>query len=181
MKLVVGLGNVGKEYENTRHNIGFMCLDNFLGNVIWKNDNKAFSYKTMIYNTNVLFIKPKTFMNLSGEAVRYYVDYYHISKEDILVIQDDLDLPVGKIRLKYNSGDGGHNGIKSINSFLSSKMYLRVKVGISKSCINTVNYVLGKFSDDEMNIINNSFKDINNVIMDFICGTEIDVLMGRYN
>ena len=94
MKLVVGLGNVGKEYDNTRHNVGFMALDNYLGNVSWKKDKLAYTYKDSVSNT--LFIKPTTFMNLSGSAVRYYVDYYKVNIDDILVIQDDLDLPLGK-------------------------------------------------------------------------------------
>lgn len=181
MKLIVGLGNVGKEYDNTRHNVGFMCLDNYLGDVVWKNDNKAFFYKTYINNNSVLFIKPKTFMNLSGDAVKYYVDYFDISIDDILVIHDDLDLPVGKVRIKYNSGDGGHNGIKSINNSLGTKEYLRVKIGISRDNVNTVNYVLGKFSSVDSGVICNSFNNVNCIINDFINGTSVDVLMGRYN
>lgn len=181
MKLIVGLGNIGKEYEYTRHNIGFMCVDKYLGDVVWKNDSRAFTYKTVINNNSVLFVKPKTFMNLSGDAVRYYVDYYDISLEDIMIIHDDLDLPVGKIRIKYNSGDGGHNGIKSINNVLGTKKYLRLKVGISRGNVDTVNYVLGKFSGEDKDIINNSFSNINNVINDFIVGNSFDVLMGRYN
>ena len=129
MKLIVGLGNPGKEYENTRHNIGFWALDNYLDNVSFKHDKLADVYK----DNSVIYIKPNTFMNLSGEAVNYYMNYYKIDKKDLLVIQDDLDLPLGKIRVKNNSSAGGHNGIKSIINEIGSNEFLRLKVGISKN------------------------------------------------
>lgn len=181
MKLIVGLGNIGKEYDLTRHNIGFMCLDNYLGNVSWKSDFKACSYKTNINGEAVLFIKPSTYMNLSGEAVRYYVDYYKISLDDILIIQDDLDLNLGKIRIKYDSSSGGHNGIKSISKCLGTNKYLRLKIGISKPSNNNIDYVLGKFLKDELDILNDSFVNCNKIINDFINNVSITDLMGRYN
>ena len=108
MKLIVGLGNPGKEYENTRHNIGFWALDNYLDNVSFKHDKLADVYK----DNSVIYIKPNTFMNLSGEAVKYYMNYFKIDKNDLLVIQDDLDLPLGKIRVKNNSSAGVIMGLK---------------------------------------------------------------------
>lgn len=181
MKLVVGLGNIGSEYDNTRHNIGFMVLDNYLGDVIWKNDFKSLSYKVMINGENVIFIKPSTFMNLSGDAVRYFVNYYHIDLNNLLVIQDDMDLPIGKVRIKFNSSSGGHNGIKSINEALGSNSYLRLKIGISKTRFDTVNYVLGKFSCEELDILSDSLLVCNKVIDGFISGHGNDYLMGRFN
>lgn len=181
MKLVVGLGNIGREYDLTRHNIGFMCVDNMLGNVSWKNDFKAFSCKMNINGETVLFIKPTTYMNLSGEAVSYYVNYYKISLNDILVIQDDLDLNLGKIRVKYDSSSGGHNGIKSISNSLGTNKYLRLKIGISKPSFNNIDYVLGKFTNEELNVLNDSFSECNRMINDFINNVSVADLMGRYN
>ena len=102
MKLIVGLGNPGKEYNNTRHNIGFIALDNYIKNPDWKENSYAYYINLKTNKDNILFIKPKTYMNLSGNAVSYFVNYYKINKNDILVIQDDLDLELGKIKLKYN-------------------------------------------------------------------------------
>src|SRR5574344_1286204 len=103
MKLVVGLGNPGKEYENTRHNCGFIILDNYLGNVIWKNKYNSFYY----IQNDICFVKPLTFMNNSGEAIKLFVNFYRINTEDIFVIQDDLDMQFGTFKVKKNSSDGG--------------------------------------------------------------------------
>lgn len=177
MKLIVGLGNPGKEYENTRHNIGFWALDNYLDNVSFKHEKKADVYK----DNSVIYIKPNTFMNLSGEAVKYYMNYFKIDKKDLLVIQDDLDLPLGKIRVKNNSSAGGHNGIKSIINEIGSNEFLRLKVGISKNSKDIVDYVLGKFSREEKEVLNNSCNVINNIINDFINDVDAEKLMSRYN
>ena len=110
MKLIVGLGNPGKEYENTRHNIGFMVLDYFPGNNNWQEKFEALYHDEVINGEKVLFIKPLTYMNLSGNSVIKFANYFNISTDDILVIHDDLDLSVGKYRLKYKSSCGGHKG-----------------------------------------------------------------------
>ncbi|MDE6292442.1 MAG: aminoacyl-tRNA hydrolase, partial [Bacilli bacterium] len=112
MKLIVGLGNPGKEYQSTRHNVGFMVLDSYLGEVKWSSKFNGLYYQTNINGEKYIFLKPQSYMNLSGGVIRKYVDYFKINIEDILVIQDDLDLSVGKIRIKINSSAGGHNGIK---------------------------------------------------------------------
>ena len=183
MKLVVGLGNPAKEYENTRHNIGFMFLDYLLD----KNDfilNKKFNALECEKNINgdkVLFIKPLSYMNLSGEVVIRYINYYKINFNDILVIQDDLDMPVGKYKLMFNHGDGGHNGIKNIISNVNSKEFLRLKIGISKNDkIDMKDYVLGKFSKEEISNINNTFVELNDIIVDYL-SLNRDLLMGKYN
>lgn len=177
MKLIVGLGNPGKEYDNTRHNVGFWALDNYLGNVSFKHERLADIYKS----GSVLFIKPNTYMNLSGEAVKYYMNYYKIDIKDLLVIQDDLDLPLGKIRVKLSSSAGGHNGIKSIIYNLNTQNFLRLKVGISKNSNDIVDYVLGKFSREERDILDNSCSTVNSFIKDFIDDVDIDKLKSRYN
>ena len=112
MKLIVGLGNPGKEYEKSRHNVGFIILDSYFNGEKWHTkDNYEFLEKN-INNEKVIFIKPLTFMNLSGLAVQKVVNFYKIPTEDILIIHDDLDLPEKTVRFKYNSSAGGHNGIK---------------------------------------------------------------------
>lgn len=181
MKLIVGLGNPGKEYINTRHNIGFMALDSYLDGQDWKENNYAYYINIKTEKDNILFIKPKTYMNLSGNAVSYFVNYYKINTNDILIIQDDLDLEFGKIKLKYNSSSGGHNGIKSIIENLHTQEFLRLKIGISKPESNIINYVLEKFSKSELEILNNNKNIISSIIADFINGTSTDKLMNKYN
>ena len=181
MKLIVGLGNPGKEYEKTRHNVGFMCLDNYLGNVKWSEKFNGLYYETNINGEKYIFLKPQSYMNLSGTVVRQFKDYFDIDIEDILVIQDDLDLPVGKIRLKINSSAGGHNGIKDIIMFLGSDAFARVKVGVSQNRdMDTKDYVLGKFSKKDLEIIVDKFKEINKIIEEFDYN-QINELMGKYN
>ena len=181
MKLVVGLGNPGKEYEKTRHNIGFMCLDNYLGDVKWSTKFNGLYYETNIKGEKYIFVKPQSYMNLSGGVVRQYKDYFDIDIKDILVIQDDLDLPVGKIRLKINSTAGGHNGIKDIIANLGSDAFARIKVGVSQDrSIDTKDYVLGKIGKADMELIVNKFKEVNNIIEEFDY-SKINELMGKYN
>lgn len=181
MKLVVGLGNPGLEYKNTRHNVGFMFLD--YNDYDFKLNKKfnALEYETVINNEKVMFIKPLSFMNLSGEVVIKYVNYYKIKMEDILIIQDDLDMNVGTYKLMYNHGDGGHNGIKNIILNLGSREFLRLKIGISKNKeIDTKDYVLGKFSPKELRIIKEVIETLNNFIGDYV-SLNRDILMGKYN
>ena len=182
MKLIVGLGNPGREYNNTRHNVGFMYLDYIFGNNFQVNNKfKAMEYITAIEGEKVIIIKPLTYMNLAGDAVRNYVNYYKINVYDILVIQDDLDMEVGKFKLLFNHGDGGHNGIKNIILNLGSRDFLRLKIGISKATLgDSKDYVLGKFPSEELDAINNSFKELSNFINDYIV-MDRDKLIGKYN
>ena len=181
MKLIVGLGNPGKEYEKTRHNIGFMVLNYFPGNKNWSLKNNAYYYEDVINGEKVIFIKPVTYMNLSGDAVRKYVDFYKISNEDILIIQDDLDLPVGAYRLKYNSSDGGHNGIKSIINCLGTQEIPRLKIGIANDKNeDTKDYVLSKFSKGELSLIENNLSLYKDIVIDFI-NYGIENAMMHYN
>ena len=182
MKLVVGLGNPGEEYEKTRHNVGFMFLDFILNDSKFtlNKKNMAMEYETMIRGEKVLFIKPITFMNDSGQAVIKYANYYKIDSDNIIVIQDDLDMDLGKYKLLYNRGDGGHNGIKSIVSCLGTRKFLRLKIGISKANIDTKDYVLGKFSKSELKIIDETFNGLKDFIMDYVVLNR-DILVSKYN
>ena len=181
MKMIVGLGNPGKEYEKTRHNVGFMVLNYFPGNNFDQEKFNANYYKTKIYNEDVIFVKPLTYMNLSGEAVSKFANYYKIDPKDILIIHDDLDLPVGTLRLKYKSSSGGHNGIKSIIQYLGTDEIPRLKVGISNDKqMLTKDYVLHKFSKEELNIIEEKFPLIKEIIEYFV-KSDIIECMSRFN
>lgn len=181
MKLIVGLGNPGKDYKNTRHNVGFLVLDNYLNTSDWKEKFNALFHETRINGEKVIFIKPLTFMNLSGDAVVKYVNYYDVDIDDILVIHDDLDLPFSSYKLKKNSSAGGHNGIKSIISRLSSDAFARLKVGVSHDrSIDTKDYVLGNFSKSEMDKFNEMQKDFNKIIESFVIDG-IEKTMNIYN
>jgi len=169
MKLIVGLGNPGNEYKDTRHNIGFMILDNYLKDVLWKTKNDSLIYMKEIKKEQILFLKPLTYMNLSGKAIKKVMDFYKIDIKDILIVQDDLDLDVGKYKIKRNSSSGGHNGIKSIISELKSDEFARLKVGIGKSEIIPVDkYVLSKFSQEELSLITSNYIKFNEIINNFI-------------
>lgn len=181
MKLIVGLGNPGKEYDNTRHNIGFMVLDSYLGDVKWSSKFNGLYYQTSIDGEKYIFLKPQSYMNLSGGVVKKYADYFKITFEDILIIQDDLDLEVGKIRIKINSSAGGHNGIKDIIACLHTDAFARIKVGVSNNKnMDTKDYVLGTFSKKDLDLIKTKFGDINRIIESFDY-EDINMLMNKYN
>lgn len=180
MKLIVGLGNPGKEYEKTRHNVGFMALDNYLGNVDFKKKENYLIFEKTINNEKIIFIKPTTFMNNSGQAVRKVMDFYKINVEDVLIIHDDMDFELGSLKIKKSGSSAGHNGIKSIISHLNSENFKRVRVGISKNNEDVINYVLGKFSTNDMNILKSVFDTINKIIEDF-AEYDFEKVMSKYN
>lgn len=181
MKLVVGLGNPGKEYNLTRHNVGFIILDKYLGDINWSSKFNGLYYEKNINNEKVIFVKPQSYMNLSGNVVQKFINFYKIDTKDLLVIHDDLDLPVGKFRIKINSSSGGHNGIKDIISCLNTNEFVRLKIGISQNRnIDTKDYVLGKFSKSDLEIIdknNNAYKEI----IENFNYNNIELLMNKYN
>lgn len=155
MKLIIGLGNVGDKYVFTRHNVGFMVLDRLAAreNFTFREDKKLKSFiaKVRLAGEEFLLIKPTTFMNLSGEALRATVDYYKINVDDILVIYDDLSLDLGRIRFRANGSDGGHNGIKSIIQHLGGNKFARLKVGIGpQPPISAEHFVLQNFSKEQL-------------------------------
>src|SRR5690625_476168 len=135
MKCIVGLGNPGKKYEKTRHNIGFMVVDELLSRYGWKLTQKKFRGKFTLEHLNgekLILLQPQTFMNLSGQSVQEVLDFYQIEIENLLVIYDDLDLPVGKIRLRESGGHGGHNGVRSLIDHLQTKKFKRIRLGIGR-------------------------------------------------
>ena len=184
MKLIVGLGNPGKEYEKTRHNIGFMVIDNYI------NKNGLSNFKTklsgtytdmVIFGEKVIFLKPQKYMNLSGEVIRSFVDFYKINIEDLLIINDDLDMPCGKIRLREKGSSGGHNGLKNIELNLGTNEYKRLKIGVGNNKnILTKDYVLGSFNKEDMESIDLSIKKTESIIEDFL-KMEFNELMNKYN
>ena len=183
MKLIVGLGNPGKEYEKTRHNTGYMVLDYFAekNNATFKLDTKLEGFISII-NVNgekVILLKPTTYMNLSGNSISKVLNYYKIEIKDMLVVHDDLDLDVGVIRFRNHGSAGGHNGLKSIIEHISSN-FNRCKIGISKSN-DTIAHVLGKFSKDEEILIDSAIVKVNDAINDFISNKSFDELMNKYN
>ena len=183
MKLIVGLGNPGFEYDKTRHNVGFYYLDKYAEklNIQFKEKFNAMYAKTKIENDDVVLLKPLTYMNLSGEAVIKFVNYYKIKSEDILVLHDDLDMELGRIKLKENGSSGGHNGIKNIILHLNTENFKHLKIGISKNnLVDTKDYVLGKFSAEEFKIVENNEEKILNILNDYFCLSFND-LMSKYN
>ena len=185
MKLIVGLGNPGKEYEKTRHNIGFMVVDNYISykkcDGDWKQKFNSLYFQTNISGEKVIFLKPSTYMNLSGNAVLECANYFKIDVSDILVISDDLDLLVGNFKLKANGSCGGHNGLRDIENKLGSSNYKRLKIGISKnSNVDTKDYVLGSFSSEEKKIFLSLYKELFNVLDDYF-ELPFGDLMSKYN
>ena len=184
MYLIIGLGNPGNEYQNTRHNVGFHFIDVFASK-----EQSSFNHskmnglyaETMIQKEKVILLKPQSYMNLSGTVVKNYVQFYKIPIENILVIQDDLDMPTGKIKLKQGSSSGGHNGIKNIIEQLGTKNFKRLKIGISNNKnIDTADYVLGKFNKEEQSILNDLNEKVSNILEEFIT-IPFEQLMNRYN
>lgn len=185
MKLIVGLGNIGKEYEGTRHNIGFMVADELAkrwGITIWKNERSAMCAKHRIPE-KVFLIKPTTYMNLSGEAVGAFANFYNIDPEDIAVIQDDLDLPCGKLRIRRKGSAGGHNGIKSIQQHLGTGDFPRFKIGIGhpeRNASAVIGHVLHRFGKEEQPLIEEAVKQMADAVELWLKG-DMDAVMQEYN
>lgn len=184
MKVILGIGNIGKEYEGTRHNIGFDCIDNFCKNNEILDSKEKFGavyFEKIINDEKVYLIKPQKYVNLSGAVLRNFIEYFNIDIEDILIIVDDLNLNVGKIKLKYQGSSGGHNGLKNIEENLKTNKYKRLKIGISNnSGINMKNYVLSKFKPEEKIEIEKSILKSEEIIKDFIT-QPFEKVMGKYN
>jgi PTH1 family peptidyl-tRNA hydrolase len=184
MKLIVGLGNPGNEYENTRHNIGFIFIDALAKNLNVSIDKKKFNglyTETFINGEKVILLKPQSYMNLSGEVVIQYLKYFKIKVEDMLVINDDLDMEFGKLRLRQDGSSGGHNGLKNIALHINTEKFKRLKVGISNNKdIDTKDYVLGHFSKEDLELLESKKEEVVNLLKDFIV-LDFDRLMNKYN
>lgn len=184
MKLIVGLGNPGREYEKTRHNIGFMAIDRIVESLGIKFDKNKFNGSYCVSNVNgekVMFLKPLEYMNLSGNVIGRFVKFFDIDVSDILIIHDDLDMDLGRIKLRPHGSSGGHNGLKNIEANLGTKEYKRVKIGISNDKrFDTKDYVLGKFSSSDMEVLNPVLDKMPLIFNDFL-SMNFDLLMNKYN
>ncbi len=184
--IVVGLGNPGDEYSNTRHNIGFMTLDYIARDLnldINKHKFKALTTECCIASKKVLLMKPQTYMNLSGQAVKEAMNFYKIPPENVLIIFDDISLELGKIRIRKKGSHGGHNGIKDIIANLGSNSFPRIKIGIgNKSNIDydLKDFVLSPFSSSDMEKIKAEFTDVFSALK-LILNNETDKAMNLYN
>ncbi|HEY93908.1 MAG TPA: aminoacyl-tRNA hydrolase [Dehalococcoidia bacterium] len=193
MKLIVGLGNPGRRYEKTRHNLGFMCVNRLARECnikLTKSQGKARTGKGRIAGNEVLLARPQTYMNLSGESIKLLLNKTHTGIEDLIVIHDDLDLPVGKIRVRFGGGSGGHKGINSIFQETGSRDFYRVRIGISRPYRfrdkieiqedDLIDYVLSSFTSDEKKIIEKSIPLAGEAVISLI--TEgLTATMNKYN
>lgn len=182
--LIVGLGNIGDEYVGTRHNVGFRAVDAFAQKqgAEWADKRYGAIARTRVKNTELILLKPSTYMNLSGQAVRYWAQQEKIPVEHLLVIVDDLSLPVGKIRMRGSGSDGGHNGLKNIASCMMTQNYPRIKFGIGNEFPKgtQVDFVLGQFSDEDNRIIDEKLDYVAEMIKSF-CLQGLDRTMNQYN
>ena len=181
--LIVGLGNPGEKYNNTRHNIGFELLDFYCN----KYESEFETYrlgqisKISIKGRKVVLLKPNTYMNLSGKAVKYWMKQENIKLENILIISDDLNLPLGKIRFRAKGSNGGHNGLENIEQTLNSLEYPRLRIGIGNNKnSNQIDFVLGIFNTDEYDILYSNFDLISNSLNSFVL-SGITETMNNFN
>lgn len=182
--LIVGLGNIGPEYRETRHNTGFMTVDALaeeLGTT-FKDGRYGFTASLSIKGRQVILLKPSTFMNLSGNAVRYWMQKENVSLENVLIVADDLALPFGTLRLKGKGSDAGHNGLKHIAATLGTQNYARLRFGIGNEFPRggQIDYVLGHFTEDDLKTMEERLKTAGEIIKSF-CLAGIDITMNQYN
>lgn len=185
MKLVVGLGNPGKQYEKTKHNIGFMVVDAIADSVPhtpWREEQGAEVCSITVAGEKVLLVKPQTFMNVSGESVGPLMRYYKIDPSDVYCIYDDMDLPVGKLRIRPNGSSGGHNGIKSLISHLGTENFPRFRVGIGRPLPQwtVIDHVLAPFSEESQEKVQKGIKDTVKAVLGTL-EVGIDKGMNQFN
>ncbi|HGI4001993.1 TPA: aminoacyl-tRNA hydrolase [Streptococcus agalactiae] len=187
VKMIVGLGNPGSKYNDTKHNIGFMAVDRIVKdldvNFTEDKNFKAEIGSDFINGEKIYFIKPTTFMNNSGIAVKALLTYYNISIKDMIIIYDDLDMEVGKIRFRQKGSAGGHNGIKSIIAHLGTQEFDRIKVGIGRpnGRMTVINHVLGKFDKNDEIMILNTLDKIDNAVNYYLQTNDFQKTMQKYN
>jgi PTH1 family peptidyl-tRNA hydrolase len=185
MYLLVGLGNIGPEYANTRHNFGFLLLDKIIADYSFSEQSKKFKSEVFsgeINGEKIIAIKPQTFMNLSGSSVTAAAQFYKIAPKNILVLHDDLDLELGKIKIKTGGGHAGHNGLRSIDENIG-KEYMRLRLGIGRPVsreFETADYVLGKFMKEEKAIVEKTNEKISKLIGEIFAGKEDSFLNKFY-
>ena len=182
--LIVGLGNPGDEYIGTRHNTGFMVLDAFAkaSNIVFEDRRYGYIAETSIKGRKVFLLKPTTYMNLSGNAVRYWLNKENIDVERLLVVVDDLSLPLGALRLKGKGSNGGHNGLGNIQSVIGTQQYARLRVGIGNDFPKgmQMDWVLGKYDDNDMKELTPSIDTAIEMIKSFVLAG-INITMNKFN
>ncbi len=182
--LIVGLGNIGAEYRNTRHNIGFKVLDAFAeaSNIVFSTQRYGDVAEVRVKNKILVLLKPSTYMNLSGEAVRYWLKKENIPLENVLIIVDDLALPFGAIRIKGKGSDGGHNGLKNIADMLCTQNYARIRFGIGNEFPKgaQIDYVLGNFTEEQEKLMPERLKIAIDAIKAF-CLSGLTFAMNNYS
>lgn len=183
MYIVAGLGNPGKEYESTRHNAGFNVVDYlaYKNNIaINKIKFKGLYGDGIIGGEKVVLLKPQTYMNLSGQSILDAVEFYKIGIENLIVVFDDVSIPLGRIRIRPSGSDGGHNGMKSIIYLLGRNDFPRIRVGIGAPEFDMVNHVIGKFTDEEKNVMKDVIK-VSSEAVESIVKMGVGETMNRYN
>ncbi|MEN9919803.1 MAG: hypothetical protein RL662_2239 [Bacteroidota bacterium] len=182
--LIAGLGNIGSEYHYTRHNIGFRILDALAeaSNTVFTDKRYGAVTELRVKNKTLLLLKPSTYMNLSGNAIRYWLQVEKIPVENLLVILDDLALPFGSLRLKGKGSDAGHNGLKSIQSVLGTQAYSRLRFGIGSDFLKggQVDYVMGRFDQEEEQVLSERLEVCNEIIKSY-CLAGLQNTMNQYN
>lgn len=182
--LIVGLGNIGAEYRNTRHNVGFRVLDALAkaSNLVFEDKRYGEVAELRVKGRTLVLLKPSTYMNLSGNAVRYWLQKENITPENLLVVVDDLALPFGTLRLKGKGSDAGHNGLKHIQQILGTQNYARLRFGIGNDFPKgmQVDYVLGNFSDEEEAALPERLDTCGKIVIDF-CLAGIQLAMNQHN
>lgn len=182
--LIVGLGNIGDEYSNTRHNIGFNVLDALAkaSNIVFSDGRYGATATMSLKGRQLILLKPSTYMNLSGNAVRYWMQKEKIGLENVLIVVDDLALPFGTLRLKGKGSDAGHNGLKHIAATLGTQSYARLRFGIGNDFPKggQIDFVLGKFSDEDMKTMNEHLQRAGEIVKSF-CLAGINITMNQFN
>lgn len=182
--LIAGLGNIGDEYDGTRHNIGFRILDALAkaSNIVFDDRRYGFIAETTVKGRKVILLKPTTYMNLSGNAVRYWMNKENIALEHLLVIVDDLSLPLGTLRLKGKGSNGGHNGLGNIQSVIGTQQYARLRVGIGNDFPKgmQIDWVLGKYDENDMETLSPSIEKAIEIIKSFVLAG-LDITMNQFN
>lgn len=187
MKWIAGLGNPGGKYEGTRHNVGFMAVDRMAERmgIRWTSNARCralLAEGRLANGESVVLLKPQTYMNLSGESIRAYMDYYKLPLEDFIVIYDDMDTEVGQLRLRYKGSAGGHNGIKSIIQHTGTEQFKRIRIGISRppEGVDVIHYVLSDFAKSERSIIDKVL-DLTCDAIEMASAEAFDKVMAKFN
>ncbi len=182
MRLIAGLGNPGRKYSRTRHNIGFLCLEAFASKkgLAFKHQKKVKG--KIARHKDMLLLRPSTYMNLSGESVKAALDYYRIPLSELVVIHDDLDLETGRLRLREKGGTGGHKGLSSILAHVGDESFKRIRFGIGESGpLDASDYVLSRFAEEEGDAVIESIRAVTEIIDALADGEDFTTLMNKHN